>query len=332
MTESQTVAGVPDPARTRKDFEDRLSETFDSAAKVIAALAGIGVLFYVVGISVMWVRLRKLGLPAEESLGVLPRDQLVLVGVREVVLSAASGAILLFLLGFALLRFGRITQAVAGRIQKSVLLGGLAKHPPVRWIRSLRTWLSARDSRVWRGVQWLVERMLLSAVLLALCFLFFPLSKWGIGCAVVLAGSLYYGIRVTLMRLRKPAARFPLWRITVAVVISVVAISVARQREFPTEFAPATIVMMGEPAIQGLYVGRNSDSVLLGLSKNDIAPPHGRQRSRLLVVERDSVRRIRLRKAQDVVPKAESLLDLLGVSIACIPPECRVGGDRISLW
>jgi hypothetical protein len=305
------LTGFEHPEKVASSFVERLSETFDSLGKVVAAIAGAGVFFYLAGLFVMWQRLKKEGLPSEEGLSVLPRDQVAIAGVREVVLSLISAALLLFVLGFVLVHAARLFA----KLQRNV-----ASTPPTR----------AARSRSRRAFSWFAERIALWSLLILLTLLVFPLSRAGIAAALTLAGLFYYSVRLTQHCVKENQA-FPLWRVGIAVLVAVVVLSVAREHDFPSQFTPVTAVMVHGKAFNGVYVGASADDILVGQRRIDLAGESVKG-PRLLVLSRDSVKRLRLRRSSNILPKAKSLLGRFGLDLTCIPPECRLGNSRIGSY
>lgn len=71
-----------------------MSERVEAWAKVAGALAASGVFLYIVGVGVVWQRLRNAGLPEEEGLSVIPKDQVAVAGVSELLISLGMAALL----------------------------------------------------------------------------------------------------------------------------------------------------------------------------------------------------------------------------------------------
>lgn len=148
------------------------------------------------------------------------------------------------------------------------------------------------------------------------------------------------------------------------VALAVLILSLERQREFPSSFSPVTVVLAKGQPVMGLYVGSNSNSVVIGQRRIDRAreiqaaarnplagelqPPRSEIRAaerctadtrpckvtpRLIVIERGEVRRLRLREADDILPEANSLFGrVIGDEVSCLLPECRFGDERRSVF
>jgi hypothetical protein len=301
-------------AQLREGFRERLSETIDTTGKLIAALAGLGVLFFVTGYFVQWQRLKRGDLPPEEILPLIPREQIPAAGVRELVVSVVFVGALLIALGFVRARLVR--PAKSGTRQ-----GVLEK-------------LSSWDAGV-------------PALIVGFLTLFFaPRDLEGVVAAVALSALTYYWLRriraylAATAGLREASAdaadeigdvterpAFPLWRLVIAVAIVAVILSGVRQREFPDPRAKVTVVLTDRDPIKGVFLGVNSDRVLVRVQPKDQAP-------RLMVLPSSDIQSIRLRRGRNILfggpPHSwfdDTIGHLFNVQLTCIPPECRAGGD-----
>jgi hypothetical protein len=301
-------------AQLREGFRERLSETIDTTGKLIAALAGLGLLFFVTGYFVQWQRLKRGELPPEEILPLIPREQIPAAGVRELVVSLVFVGALLIVLGFLRARIARPAKAGGrqGRLQT----------------------LSSWDA----GLPALIVGLL--TLLLA------PRRLDGVVVAVALGALTYYWfhrIRNYLAanaRMREAPAKpsgepeevtdkpqFPLWQLATAVAIVAVILSGVRQREFPDPRARVTVVLKeGEP-IHGHFLGINSDRVLVRVQRQDRLP-------QLRVLQSSDIRSIRIKRGRNLIlggpPRSlfdDTIGQLFDLQLTCIPPECRAGGD-----
>jgi hypothetical protein len=299
-------------SQLREGFRERLSETIDTTGKLIAAIAGLGILFFVTGYFVQWQRLKRGDLPPEEVIPLIPREQIPAAGVRELVVSVVFVGALLIALG--LIRAG---LARSGR-------GGSGRR-----LEKLSSW----------------DAGLLALIVGFLTLLVAPRRLDGVVVAVALGALTYYWfhrIRTYLAAARAFESRgnsdrdaeeatvkpeFPLWRLAAAVAIVAVVLSAVRQREFPDPRAKVTVVLKEGAPIHGVFLGTSSDRVLVRTQPRELVP-------RLLVLQASDVKQIRIKKGRNLLPGGppNSLFDdtigqLFDAQFTCIPPECRAGGD-----
>jgi hypothetical protein len=281
---------------------ERFGETVDNAGKAIVAIAGAGVFFFGTGYFVEWQKFKRGGLPPDEILPLISQARIAAAGVRELAISVFFGALVLAVLGWGGVRFAR-----------------WATNPPEGSSR-FRQLLAKAFAR---------EAVVPSVVFGALSLLFVPLNVAGVIVAVVLTLLLYYSLRLTARYLRQAAqdqtTPFPLWRLLIAAALAAVVLSGARQREFPEVRPHALVVLTNNHRIEGSYVSSDSNSVLIRFRKPGRLP-------QLLILKRDDVKQVLLRKGTYIFPAEESLFGrIFGVELACIPPECRAGDSRVGI-
>lgn len=310
----------------RSGFGESLDRAVGSTGKVLATLAGFGVFFVAAGYFVEWQRFHSGGLPPEEVVPLLPREQIAAAGVRELAISALFLALALGLLGFVLVK---VAQATDGR--------------------SFWPWrkVNAALSR---------EAGFPTAVIAILTLLLVPFDFFGLLVVVIVAGLLFYGLRLIREFLEAgDGAHFPLWRLVLAVVLATFVLSVARQADFPERRPDAVVLLVNGDEIKGQYLASDSGKVMLRRPSRDITAQcqlmketcedrcmgdklciwecnfdHQRcGRPRLLVVPAGEVKEIQVTKWPRLLQQDSSLLDRIvdplvpGFALRCIPPECR---------
>jgi hypothetical protein len=321
----------PDAAdRISSGFRGRLAESLDTTGKAITALAGLGVFFVAAGYFVEWQRFRRGGLPPEEVLPLLPKDQIAAAGVRELAISVLFIALTLALLGFVLVRVARASEGRSGRLARSVNAA------------------LARDAGFPTAVVGIVTLLIV------------PFDIGGVLVAVIVTGLLFYGLLLVRDFLEAgDGARFPLWRLALAVALAAFVLSVARQAEFPERRPDAVLLLVGGDKIVGEYLASDSAKILLrqkptgepvkcegakemcafkcgddALCKRECRLDRQRcDRPRLIVVPTSEVRELWVTKSPWLLRQDPSLLDRIaeplvpGLELRCIPPECRWGGE-----
>jgi hypothetical protein len=282
---------------------ERFGETVDNAGKAIVAIAGAGVFFFGAGYFVEWQKFKRGGLPPDEILPLISQARIAAAGVRELAISIFFGALVLAVLGWGGVRIARwATRRPEGSSR-------------------FRRLLARAFAR---------EAVVPSAAFGALILLFVPLNVAGVIVTVVLTLLLYYSLRLTARYLREAAqdgtTHFPLWRLLTAAALAAVVLSGARQREFPEVRPNVLVVLTNNHQIKGSYVSSDSNSVLIRFRKP------GRLQPQLLILKRDDVKKVLLRKGTHVFLAEESLFGrIFDVELACIPPECRAGDSRVGI-
>jgi hypothetical protein len=301
-------------AQLREGFSQRLGETIDTTGKLVAALASLGVLFFITGYFVQWQRLKRGELPPEEILPLIPQEQIAAAGVRELVVSLVFVGLMLLLFGFVR---ARLLRPAKSRTREG-------------WLTKVSSWDAA-----------------VPALIVGLLTMFIvPLHVSGVVVAVTLSALTYYSFRLVRDYLvavvgtgegpgklsstpqaiaNKP--EFPLWRLTIAVFVAAIVLSGARQREFPNPRAKVTVVLDTKARIEGVFLGIKSDKVLVRVQGRRPVP-------RLFVLRSSDVESIRIRRGPNFLREGapDSVFDatvgqLFDARFTCIPPECWAGYD-----
>jgi hypothetical protein len=223
-----------------------LESGFGRALALAGAIGGTVGLLYVIGGCVMWLRFQKVGLPADQAVALMPKVDLLVIGLRVMVLPAlASGALLVLLLTTWARRRARIEKLRADKREKERQIGGeAAPHAD-----ELREQVQEIDQRLRREQQppaslikdalpsrkenplrfWVLVLLALAAVLVV------PFSPgalaWPIGMALVLGSWLHERGE----SIRRPARPFPVWRVAAVAVVAAAGISIARQTDRPVQ-------------------------------------------------------------------------------------------------
>jgi hypothetical protein len=281
---------------------ERLGESVDTAGKAIVAIAGAGVFFFATGYFVEWQKFKRGGLPPDEILPLISQARIAASGVRELAISIFFGALVLAVLGWGGIRVARWATREPDN--------------PSRFRRLLAKGFE-RDAVV------------PSAAFGVLILLFVPLNWGGVIVTVVLTLLLYYSLRLIAMYLRQTAQEetipFPLWRLLIAAALAAVVLSGARQREFPEVRPNVRVTLTDGRTFKGSYVSSDSNTVLIRFRKHD-------QRPKLLIIKRDAVERMLLRKGTYIFEAEKSLFgQIFNTDFSCIPPECRAGKSRVGI-
>jgi hypothetical protein len=274
----------------RKGFSGTINDT----GTILAAIAGLGIFFFAVGYFVEWQRMTRGGLPPEQVVPLIPKEQIAAAGVRELAISILLGGAILIVLVFGLVALEKATE----RRKANPLAQRLNK---------------LLESEVG------VPTVLIGIVV---CLLV-PLDWAGLLVAAAVTALVYYGLTLFHRFLADETNKiFPIWRLILAIALTAVVLSGVRQHEFP-EPRPMAIVVPrhGEP-FEATYVASTADEMLFRLRR------HGRP-TELIVLHSDDLESVHLIKSSYVFPYEHSLLDrivdpvLPSFRLSCIPPECR---------
>lgn len=297
-----------------------LADPLGSLGKVIGLAAGAGAFLYLIGVAVLWQRLGSAGLPEQEVLATIPRDQIAAAGIQEALLSAIAAALFGVggFAGYQVFRLSERLATAAGPVGWAAR--GLAAHPVLA----------------------------LTAAMAALCLPLGPLSLIGLVFLGVTLVLVYFAARSAHRSLISESRDFhtsptPWIRLAAALAAAVFIVSVVRQHEFPEELPVATITYVegeGKPfegaETCGLYLGTSSDSVILGLPTNQrFARRCGREpveRATTLVVARSTIASVALTEQDPPPQRAASLVARLGVlALECVSPVCRFDDESWSV-
>src|SRR5262249_55038773 len=97
VPEAEPTAATEPAAEPRvrvRDVAKAGDEVWASIGQVAAAVAACGGFVYLIGGLVMWLRFREADLPADQAVALMSKEQLLVVGLRLMVLPAAVTGVL----------------------------------------------------------------------------------------------------------------------------------------------------------------------------------------------------------------------------------------------
>ncbi|HEX6618817.1 MAG TPA: hypothetical protein VF024_04120, partial [Solirubrobacteraceae bacterium] len=223
--------GVPEAApppkrevRIRSEDAKAAVEMWTTVGQVAAAVAASAGFVYLIGGIVMWLRFRQADLPADQAVALMSRQQLLVVGLRLMVLPALATGVLAWM----------ATSRTSPR------------DPAVdeAWHVTLRRRVRAVSLRHRVGVAVL-------AVLLLVLALGLPATWASLGWAA--AAAMVIGVR--LHQIRHPE-RHPKPRLTMALVAVAAAglVSLARQLDQPVQLLSADVALDDGSSRGGVFV------------------------------------------------------------------------------
>jgi hypothetical protein len=301
------VVSSPEPPPQRVALKD----PFGSFGKVVGAVAGAGVFVYLIGVVVLWERLASAHLPAREVIAVIPREQVAVLGAREVFVSAIAGVFSALFL-YAFYRLFRVSErAVAAGGGRGRLLHRMREHPAA----------------------------VVTAVV-AVLGVAAPCDVRGVVLFVVFLANTYLGVRSAHRSLIGELPDFrtslrPWLRVVAGLAIAVFIISLERQHAFPERFSVARIYGSGPSDNRYLYLGSTGNAIVLGRPtalKGPRCPIRSHRPPKMLEVPYSGFKRITLTNGPRPCRAPSSILRFLGLAkIECIAVICEYGDHRFGL-
>ena len=251
-------------AREATVFERTLAQ----AAAVTAFVAGTVGLLYVIGGAVLWLRFHEAGIPADRAVALVPKNDLLVLGLRVMVIPAvASGLFLLALGSWWRTRESRLEALLE---QKAETQRQLAKvrgagdgdedededdeESIKRRVHELdgkikeRTESGAPGDSLPRPGSNPIAFAILMCVAVAAA-LVVPFSFGAFAWPVVLAGLLLYWWHLRPVRPDPEGSRFPIGRLALAAVLGAATISIARQTDRPVELLSVRAEVVDAPKL-----------------------------------------------------------------------------------
>ena len=226
----------PGPLAHARALSLASGDVWTTVGQVFGAVAASAGFVYLIGGMVMWLRFRQADLPADQAVSLMSRSQLLVVGLRLMILPAlATGALAWW---FASRTSPVTVQAEAGG-----------------------SWPARARARVRAASKWRLGLIVGGAVLLVI-FAFMLPATWA-SLSWLAAAVLVIGFR--LRQVRKPRGNLDP-RLTLAVVAVVAAgiVSLARQLDQPVQLLSARVTLDSGPPRTGVLVADNGDDVFIG--------------------------------------------------------------------
>jgi hypothetical protein len=327
--------GDPDGQAPADRSASDLLEGLPQVAAVLGTLGGLLGLIYGIGGAVMWLRFNKGGFPADQAVALMPKADLLVVGLRVMVVPALGAAIVL--VGLASIRVGRqrrferlsdqLTDLRENRSEDDAgpeapddaahaakvaeiedELARLRDRP--RPLQSLPVWARAP------------ARLVLFA-LVAVLVVIVPFSPAAFAWPVVLVGLVAYWLRLRRSAPLGGNARFPLARIAIAGILGAAIISVARQTDPPARLpsvqvfatqVPGLAQALGLPATEpGTPIQLNGSLITSGGDTVSVGDPTN---GKIITVPRSRVTSLTIGAPLDLRAPPRSLMSMI------------LGGDR----
>lgn len=235
------------------------------------ALAGTVGLVYVIGGAVMWLRFRQAGLPADQAVALLPKTDLLVAGLRVMILPAlASAAFLVVLACWQNARCDRLERERGRARETLATLPGDSDERPKLEARLAR--LAEREHRLLPRPESRRRRgaIAVSAVMALVFVLILPFSPGAFVWPIVLLAIVVYWQRLwTSSREGGETRPKPsLVRIAAVAVIASVLVSIARQVDPMTQLPSVAVYLSADEksaADQHPALAAERDGVVTGV-------------------------------------------------------------------
>jgi hypothetical protein len=288
---AETEPGAEPKARAR-DVAKAGDEVWASIGQVAAAVAACAGFVYLIGGLVMWLRFRQADLPADQAVALMSKEQLLVVGLRLMVLPAAiTGAL-------AWLATARTEPARPEDDQ--------------RWYARIRDWIRAASVR---------RLAVVAAVVVVALVLLIGLPATWASLGWLLAALMVIGCRI--YQLNHPGnARRERLAIALVAVAAAGVVSLARQLDQPVQLLSAQVVLDDSTTRGGVFVSSSSDDVFIGDT----------DAHKLVDLPRAHVTSLTVGPPEERAPRESLLSLLLGGNDFSITPfEWWCNGERY-LW
>jgi hypothetical protein len=269
-----------------------VERTIAQATAFTAMIAGTVGLLYVIGGTVLWLRFHEANLPADRAVALVPKNDLLVLGLRVMVMPALASGLFLLALGSAWRsRETKLEHLVQEKEEQERRLAAMHDNPPApadeggdEGAQSIRRRVEDLEGQIEHGerpVMTAARRlpklrrqpvrfalMVGAAILVALVV---PFSVGSLAWPVVLLALLAYWSHLRPVRPSREGSHFPIWRLALAVVLGAATISVARQTDRPVELLSVRAELVDPPALVTQTLRLNNERREDGKTLGDVA-------------------------------------------------------------
>jgi hypothetical protein len=248
------------------DEADRagLERMLGQAAAVTAFVAGTVGLLYVIGGAVLWLRFHEADIPADRAVALVPKNDLLVLGLRVMVIPAVLSGLFLLALGSAWrARESRLEDLLREREENQRRLAAIHADSDEKEgdAESIKRRVDELEGKIRRradpgapGESLPRPRsnplafgiLLFGAVAIALVV---PFSVGAFAWPVVLTALLVYWWHLRPVRPNPKGSRVPIWKLALAAVLGAATISIARQTDRPVELVSVSAEVVDPPSL-----------------------------------------------------------------------------------
>jgi hypothetical protein len=292
--EAQTTP-TSEEAATARVLSLARGEVWTTVGQVFGAVAASAGFVYLIGGTVMWLRFRRADLPADQAVSLMSRQQLLVVGLRLMILPAlATGAL-------AWLATSRTSPSTALPDDDDGA-GRLA-----RW-----------RSRIGGISKWRLGGAIAGVLAIVILALMLPAAWASLGWAV--AAAMIIGSRVRQLR-RPPGRLDPRLAMALVAVAAAGLVSLARQLDQPIQLLSARVELDSGSVRSGVFVSATGDDVFIGDTGAHT----------IVALPRSHVTAVTAGPPEERAPHASLLSAILGGNDYAITPfEWWCNGERYS--
>jgi hypothetical protein len=252
-----TVADESDPA-------GGLERMLGQAAAVTAFVAGTVGLLYVIGGAVLWLRFHEADIPADRAVALVPKNDLLVLGLRVMVIPAVLSGLFLLALGSAWrARESRLEDLLREREENQRRLAAMRADSDEEEgdAESIERRVDELDGKIRRSADPGApgeslprprSNPLAFAILMFVAVgiaLVVPFSVGAFAWPVVLTALLVYWWHLRPVRPNPKGSRVPIWKLALAAVLGAATISIARQTDRPVELVSVSAEVVDPPAL-----------------------------------------------------------------------------------
>lgn len=275
------VSASPEPP-TIEDTEAESETPWSQIAPVLAAVAtGVGVIGFVtfIGGAVVWARLNAAGFPAAPALGVVPSQDLLVIGAETLVPQIVAALVVVLLLTLTYTAVSVLTRKL---------------HPPSSgWMQSQAR--RARSGESSAAMFWFI------AIALVVMLLAFSddldTSQFGIALGIIVACAALAAVIGSRTR------RFLYLAASTFVLVGLFEGYIAYSRESSDEqVRGAAIIRENKKAVSGLFVAEGSDRLWLARVSERAGNEIDDARSRLIGIDKDQITDVAVADRKPISP------------------------------
>ena len=238
MTDGETTPPTSS-GPNRNLIWDRLRSPLEHLGTLAACAAAAISFIYLTGGAVMSIRFEKAGLPAAQAIAALPREVLLVAGLRSLLLPSIVAGLLFSLLGRFKAQLLSRSRAVSGTPRSS-------------------------------------HQLLYLSLAIAILVLTTPISLSGFAWLGAFAAVALYDWTLTRRWMgQQTSSRFPAHRVGIAALTAVALVTIALELGGPAVLEKATILTREGRTIEGYYVSsRQQEGVYLAVGAKIVITPH----------------------------------------------------------
>jgi hypothetical protein len=294
---------------------------WSTVASAAAIVGGLAAAVYFVGGVVMWLRFRTAGLPRDQAVALMNREEMFVVGFRLMVLPTAAAALTAWLLmrrtpppsprhnGDRRRELSLKQRLRTLRDRIAGLRPAVALNSAKRGFKDRKQIVARVRARVFSLGTGLIVVILIILVMVPFTF---ASAMWAVGAALIV--GYWRASRNTPISV---------WKMAAVAVLAAAVVSLGRQLDQPVQLLHASATLSGGHVIEGVFVASKDGTVYIG----------NMETHEIEAVSQDDITRLRLGPPEERAPNASLLSQFIGGDkFAATPLEIWCNGERYSVW